>query len=94
MQTNITAADKREAQFAKLFTFEQQQVLAYLYRDDNDDLVVAIQVWVALTDEQLRAQISAATEALTMEIFDGLNQDTIEEVVRQLGIPEIIKDLG
>jgi len=94
MQNETHTPEGRAAQFAKLLTFEGQQVLAYLFRNDNDDLVVIIQLWVALTDEQIRAEIGTNNDAVTMEIFESLNQENVEEVIRQLGIPEIIADLG
>jgi len=94
MQTETHTPESRAAQFAKLLTFEEQQVLVYLYRNSTDDLTIVAQLWVALTDEQIRLEIGTDSDDVTMEVFQELNQDNVEEFVRQLGIPEIIADLG
>lgn len=88
-----STAQQREASFAKLLEYEQRQVLVYLYRNEDDDLAIVFQMWVALTDEQIRADITAKTDELAMKIFENLDQSNVGEIVRQLGIPEIIQDM-
>jgi len=92
-QEQQTAAQQRQQSFAKLLECEGHQVLVYLIRDEADALGVVLQMWVAHTDEQLRAHASVETDEQAMEMFNSINAEAIDDVVKQIGLLEIIEDL-
>lgn len=95
MQNDIefSAPEQRQATFAKLMTYEQSQVLAYLYRDESDQLTIAIQLWVVRTDEQLRAVVSIGDEELTEIAFNSLCDDNVGDLLGEIGIPALLSDI-
>lgn len=86
-------AKQRETNHAKLLQHEQRQVVAFLYRDSDDALCVALQLWVAVTDEQLRAVIQGETDEQTLGIFETLTDETIGHALHHMNIINDIERL-
>jgi hypothetical protein len=83
----------REHNHAKLLTHRNRQVLAYLFRDGENDLCVILQTWVAVTDEQFRAVIKTGDDEQAAAFFTGLTDETLAVALDQLGMPEEIERL-
>ena len=90
-QNHDELAQMRERTHAKLFTVENRQVVAYLNRDDSDDLSVILQLWVASTDEQLRIALRGADDALTQLLFDDLTDERLQTIFNELQVNETIQ---
>jgi hypothetical protein len=93
-QNDDQFAQQRVATHTKLFEIEGRQLVAFLNRDDSDALVVILQLWVAATDEQLRVAVRCADEPSTQEMFDLLDTDTIQFMLSELKVPELIAELS
>ena len=78
---------------AKTFTHEGRQVLAYLYRDEEDDLCVALQLWIAATDEQLRAVVRTECDEDTILWFSQLDETTIAAALAGTGLTETLAQI-
>lgn len=78
----------RVTEHAKLFTVKGRQVLAYLYRDDEDALVVALQLWCAASDEQIRAAVRTESDEDALLYFASLDADTIAQSLTAIGLTE------
>lgn len=85
--------EKREETFAKLMTFGRRQVLAYLTRDESDRLMIAVQLWVARTDEQLRVAITTDDDDLTTIMFNSLADESLPDLLGELGVLALISDI-
>ncbi len=87
-----THAKSREQSHAKLLSYQGRQVLAYLYRDKNDGLCVAMQVWVASTDEQLRVSVSypSIPDEVVAGLFEDLDDAQVAHDFEQLGVAKIL----
>lgn len=86
-------SEQRTRAHAKLFDTERGQVLVYLNRDDNDDLTINLQMWVATTDEPLRALIRAQNEAHTQAIFDSIEDDSLAQLLEELGLLSVLAEV-
>lgn len=71
---------------AKTITHDGRQVLAYLYRDSTDALCVALQMWVAASDEQLRAVVQVETDEEAILWFSQLDETTIAAALDGTGL--------
>lgn len=89
-QNDDQVAQQREREHSKLFMVEGRQVVAFLNRDDSDDLVVILQLWVASTDEQLRVAIRAGSDDAAQDVFDALTDEAIPLILDELGVAEIL----
>lgn len=88
------AAQKRVTAHAKLFTVnDDRQVLCMLQRAADEDLAVIVQVWVAGEDHQLRAVIQVTSDERAQECFDGITDENIADVLEQVGINGVIREL-
>lgn len=98
--TDQQCIDIQVTEHAKLFQVEGRQVLAYLERDGDDNLVVILQAWVAKTDEQLRALISFAnqygyretTDAVAATMFANLNDEMIPILMQESGLTATLEE--
>lgn len=90
-----THAQQREKAHAKLLTFGERQVLAYLYRDQQDALTLALQLWVAATDEQLRVSVSypGLPEEVIALTFANLDDEGLAAHLETMGIPAMIAEI-
>jgi hypothetical protein len=87
-----THAKKREQQHAKLFTYRGQQVLVYLFRDENDALTTVMQLWVASTDEQLRISVNhpSLDDNVIGLLFEDLDEEAVAHTLDHLGVPGVL----
>lgn len=84
-------AKQREQSHAKLLTFAGRQVLVFLQRDFDGNLQTIFQIWVADTDEQLRAAVTfEANEDQVQAAFDDITAESICAIITNLGLLEAI----
>lgn len=88
--TDQSASDKRVTEHAKLLTYENRQVLAYLFRDEDEELKVIVQLWVARTDDKLQICLGTPSDDVSQNIFDSLDDESIALVFQELGIMGIV----
>lgn len=99
MQTEtLTAAHKRERTHAKLLSWGDRQVLAFVQRDNDGALAVILQLWVAATDEQLQINmqikgIGDHGDTVNQMVFDEIDDEKLPAIMDELGIPAIIREL-
>ncbi len=84
-------AKQREQSHAKLLTFAGRQVLVFLQRDHDGDLQTIFQIWVAETDEQLRAAVTfEANEDQVQAAFDDITAENIGDIITNIGLLEAV----
>jgi hypothetical protein len=87
----------RESAHAKLLTYGERQVLAYLYRNQDDRLTVVMQLWVAKTDEQLRIELSTGdgldSDGRAQIVFGALNDFSLAATLEAIGVPAILAEV-
>ena len=82
----------RVTEHAKLLSYGDRQVLAYIYRDEGDAMCVVLQMWVAATDEQIRAVVKTDSDEDAILFFDGISDLTLPKVIADIGIMnELVK---
>lgn len=89
-----TAAEQRQGNFAKLFDINDRQILVYLYRDEDDLLSVVVQLWVAHTDEQLRAQIDVKDDSIAQNLFDTISDCNIDLLIKDIGFNDVFSEFS
>lgn len=89
---STTHAEKRVQQHAKLLTYRGRQLLAYLYRDENDALTIVMQLWFAPTDEQLRVSMSypSMSDDVVGLMFEDLDDASVADTLDHLKIPDVL----
>lgn len=80
----------RVEQHAKIFNNEGRQVLAYLYRDGDDAMCAALQVWVEGSDAQLRAVIQTEDDEDVLLWFAQLDETTLKAALTGVGLIETL----
>lgn len=93
MVSNTTATD-RVREHAKLLRYAGRQALVFLARNDDNDLTIVVQLWVARQDTQLRVSIrvDGADDHVIGNAFDDLNDESLALALDALGAPEIIAE--
>ena len=89
------AANNREKAHAKLLSYQGRQVLAHLYRDQNDRLNVVLQLWVGATDEQLRVEMSypSMPDDVIAHLFEDMDDEMLGKTLEHLGVPATIAEI-
>ena len=88
------AALKRESTHAKQLRWGDRQVLAYLQRNNEGKLTIALRFWVAATDEQCCVMLyTELTDERVQEVFEGIDDEMVGELIQILGVPKLIAEL-
>lgn len=91
---NNTTATERVQEHAKLLRYAGRQALVFLMRNENDDLTIVVQLWIARQDHQLRVSIRVddADDCVIGNAFDDLNDESLALALDALGVAEIIAE--
>jgi hypothetical protein len=92
MMTN-THIEARVTEHAKLLSYNGRQVLAFLAVDEQGQMTIVLQVWIARFDQQLRASVvfNSDTHDAVYGLFESLNEQTVGDLVKSVGLAQAIE---